>query len=156
MFETGFLGTRAPFFMDFVTLIVAFLPLLILIAILLAKRKSYQAHAITQTVIFVVSIIVFGYFEYGVRLGGGFDAFMEGSHVSHNYALWVLIAHIIISTITLGIWASTLLSAKKESRNHSLPGAFSQVHKRAGIRTFIGISLIAFTGIWVYLLLFVY
>ena len=156
MFETGFLGTRAPFFMDFVTLIVAFLPLLILIAILLAKRKSYQAHAITQTIIFIVSIVVFGYFEYGVRLGGGFDAFMEGSHVSHNYALWVLIAHIIIATITLGIWVSTLISARKETHKQSLPGAFSQAHKKAGIRTFIGISLIAFTGIWVYLLLFVY
>jgi len=156
MFETGFLGTRAPFFMDFVTLIVAFLPLLIALAILLARKKSYQAHALTQTVIFIVSIIVFGYFEYGVRLGGGFDAFMEGSHVSHDYALWVLIIHIIISTITLGIWASTLISAYKEHRNHSLPGAFSQAHKKAGIRTFIGIALIAFTGVWVYLLLFVY
>ena len=156
MFETGFLGTRAPFFMDFVTLIVAFLPLLILIAISLAKKRSYQAHAITQTVIFIVSIIVFGYFEYGVRLGGGFDAFMEGSQVSHNYALWVLIIHIIISVVTLGLWASTLISAKKEERKHSLPGAFSQTHKRTGIRTFIGISLIAFSGIWVYLLLFVY
>jgi putative membrane protein len=156
MFETGFLGTRAPFFMDFVTLIVALLPLLILIAISLAKRKSYKTHAIMQTIIFITSIIVFGYFEYGVRLGGGFDAFMKGSHVSHNYALWVLIAHIIISTITLGIWASTLISAKKEAHKTSLPGTFSQAHKRAGIRTFIGISLIAFTGIWVYLLLFVY
>jgi putative membrane protein len=156
MFETGFLGTRAPFFMDFVTLIVALLPLLILIAISLAKRKSYKAHAITQTVIFIVSIILFGYFEYGVRLGGGFDTFMEESHISHNYALWVLIIHIIISTITLGIWASTLISARKETHNKSLPGTFSNAHKKAGIRTFIGISLIAFTGIWVYLLLFVY
>jgi putative membrane protein len=156
MFETGFLGTRAPFFMDFVTLIVAFLPLLILMAISFAKKKSYQTHAIVQTVIFIVSIIVFGYFEYGVRLGGGFDAFMEESHVSHNYALWVLIVHIIISTLTLGIWASTLISAKKEKHKQKLPGAFSKAHKKAGIRTFIGISLIAFTGIWVYLLLFVY
>jgi putative membrane protein len=156
MFETGFLGTRAPFFMDFVTLIVALLPLLIFIAISLAKRKSYNAHAITQTFIFIISIIIFSYFEYGVRLGGGFDSFMEGSHVSHNYALWVLIAHIIISVITLGIWLSTLIYARKEQRKQTLPGQLSLAHKKAGIRTFIGISLTAFTGIWVYLLLFVY
>lgn len=156
MFETGFLGTRAPFFMDFVTLIVAFLPLLVLGAIFLAKRKSYKLHAFTQTLIFIVSVIVVGYFEYGVRLGGGFDAFMEGSHTSHTYALWVLIIHIIIAVITLGIWISTLLSARKDSNNHKLPGQFSATHRKAGMRTFMGIVLTAFTGIWVYLLLFVY
>jgi putative membrane protein len=37
MFEVGFLGTRAPFFMDTVTLIVALLPLLIALAVTLAK-----------------------------------------------------------------------------------------------------------------------
>lgn len=156
MFETGFLGTRAPFFMDFVTLIVAFLPLLIFIAISLAKRKSYNAHAITQSIIFVVSIVVFSYFEYGVRLGGGFDSFMEGSKVSHSYALWVLIAHIIISVITLVIWFMTLLSARKSTQKQILPGSYSQTHKKAGLQTFVGISLTAFTGVWVYLLLFVY
>ena len=156
MFETGFLGTRAPFFMDFVTLIVAFLPLLIFVAISLAKRESYKAHAITQSIIFVISIVVFSYFEYGVRLGGGFDSFMEGSKVSHNYALWVLIAHIIISVITLVIWFMTLLSARKDTHKQILPGSNSQAHKKAGLQTFVGISLTAFTGVWVYLLLFVY
>ena len=156
MFETGFLGTRAPFFMDFVTLIVALLPLLIFLAIRLAQKKSYKSHALTQTLILIVSIIVFSYFEYGVRLGGGFDAFMEGSSVSHNYALWVLIVHIFISVITLGLWISTLISARKNSKKKKLPGTHSAAHKKAGIRTFIGIGLISFSGIWVYLLLFVY
>ena len=156
MFEAGFLGTRAPFFMDFVTLIVAFLPLLVLGAIAMAKKKAYKAHAFTQTIIFIVSVIVVGYFEYGVRLGGGFDAFMEESTVSHGYALWVLIIHILISVVTLGIWISTLISARKDQKSNKLPGQFSQAHKKAGIRTFVGIFLTAFTGIWVYLLLFVY
>ncbi|MDQ7067856.1 MAG: hypothetical protein Q9M40_07695 [Sulfurimonas sp.] len=38
MFESGFLGTKAPFFMDFVTLLVALLPVLVYGAILLAKK----------------------------------------------------------------------------------------------------------------------
>lgn len=156
MFETGFLGTRAPFFMDFVTLVVALLPLLVLGAIFLAKRKSYQLHALVQTLIFVVSVIVVGYFEYGVRLGGGFNAFMEGSTTSHTYALWVLIVHIIIAVSTLALWVTTLLSARKDRNNHKLPGQFSVNHKKAGMRTFGGIVLTSFTGIWVYLLLFVY
>ena len=156
MFQEGFLGTRAPFFMDFVTIIVALLPFLVLLAIGMAKRKSYKLHAQTQTLIFVVSIIVVGYFEYGVRLGGGFNSFMQESHTSHNYALWVLIIHIIIAVLSLFFWTKTLLEAKKSNKNQKLPGSFSISHKKAGIYTFIGIFLTGFTGIWVYLLLFVY
>ena len=156
MFEAGFLGTRAPFFMDFVTLIVALLPLLVFGAIRLAHKKAYTAHAFMQTLIFTISVIVVGYFEYGVRVGGGFDAFMDGSSVSHNYALWVLIVHIIISVVTLIIWLKTLIFAKRESKKNRLPGSNSVVHKKTGIRTFIAIVLTSFTGIWVYLLLFVY
>jgi len=156
MFQTGFLGTRAPFFMDFVTLIVALLPLLVLIAISFAKIKLYKSHAVIQTLIFITSILVVGYFEYGVRLGGGFDAFLKGSSISHDYLLWVLIIHIIIATLTLIIWTKLLIVANKDKKRFKLPGQFSFNHKKSGIRTFIGISLTSFTGIWVYLLLFVY
>ncbi len=156
MFQAGFLGTRAPFFMDFVTLIVAFLPLLVGIAISFAKRENYSLHAVSQTLIFIISLIVVGYFEYGVRLGGGYDAFMEGSSVSHAYAFWVLIIHIIIAVVTLGAWVSTLWSARADTGRKTLPGFNSNVHKKAGIRTFTGIVLTSLTGIWVYFLLFVF
>jgi len=156
MFQSGFLGTRAPFFMDFVMLIVAFLPLLTLGAISLAKIKSYKLHSLTQTIIFIFSVIVVGYFEYGVRAGGGFDTFMKESNSSHNYSLWVLLFHIAIAIISLIIWTRTLLLAKKASSSNSLPGVNSKMHKKAGQLTFIGIFLTSFTGIWVYLLLFVY
>jgi putative membrane protein len=156
MFQAGFLGTRAPFFMDFVTLIVAFLPLLVLLAISMARKQSYKLHAFTQTLIFIVSVIVVGYFEYGVRLGGGFNSFMQESHTAHDYALWVLIIHIIIAIISMFYWTKTLLQAIKSEKSRTLPGSFSSSHKKAGIYTFIGIFLTGFTGIWVYLLLFVY
>jgi len=156
MFEAGFLGTRAPFFMDFVTLIVALLPLLVLIAISLAKRKSYKLHAVSQTFIFIISVVVVGYFEYGVRLGGGFKAFIKGSSISHDYALWVLIIHIIIAILTLILWTKILIQASKEKKQFKLPGQYSIKHKKNGIYTFIAISLTSFSGIWVYLLLFVY
>ena len=156
MFQSGFLGTRAPFFMDFVTIMVALLPLLVLGAISMAKVKSYKLHASSQTIIFIISVIVVGYFEFGVRLGGGFNAFMEGSNTSHTYALWVLIFHIIIAVVTLIIWIKILFSANKAKKNNQLPGSLSAKHKQAGIYTFIGIFLTGFTGLWVYVLLFVY
>jgi putative membrane protein len=155
MFQTGFLGTRAPFFMDFVTLIVACLPLLVGIVISFAKKHKYNLHAVVQVAIFIVSVLVVGYFEYGVRLGGGYEAFVKNTHVSHEYLFIVLMIHIIISIITLGIWTSTLLKAKKDYER-GLPGPYSRSHKKAGFRTFIGIVLTSLTGIWVYLLLFVF
>jgi putative membrane protein len=157
MFQAGFLGTKAPFFMDFVTLIVAVLPLLVGIAITFAKKKNYTLHAFMQTSIFIVSVVVVGYFEYGVRLGGGYEAFVQNTHVSHSYLFIVLVVHIIISVLTLGIWTNTLLHARKDAkRGGILPGTHSISHKKAGLRTFTGIVLTSLTGIWVYLLLFVF
>lgn len=148
MFEEGFLGTRAPFFMDFVTLIVAFLPFLVAAAISFARNKHYKIHAYFQVFIFAFSVIVLFYFEYGVRVGGGFDSFMKGSHVSHDYALFVLIFHIFISLITLIIWAITIFMAKKLLQLGK--------HRRVGLFTFVGVVLTSLTGIWVYFLMFVY
>ena len=156
MFETGFLGTRAPFFMDFVMIIVALLPLLSLLAISLAKVKKYKLHAVIQGIIFVVSVIVVGYFEYGVRAGGGFDSFMEGSSASLTYARYVLIFHIIVATLNIIIWSRTLWVARKMAKKSTLPGSYSKQHRRAGQLTFITIFLTSFTGMWVYLLMFVY
>ncbi len=157
MFVTGFLGTKAPLFMDIVTLIVAFLPLLIGLAISFAHQKNYRLHHVTHTTIFTISLLVVGYFEYGVRLGGGYEAFVQNTQVSHNYLFVVLMVHIGISVVTMGVWASTLLHAYKSyQRGGMLPGVDSPIHKKAGLRTFIGIMLTSLTGIWVYLLLFVF
>jgi putative membrane protein len=156
MFQPGFLGTRAPLFMDFVAIIVALLPLLIAIAIRFAIKHDYKTHALLQKFLFIVSLIVVGYFEYGVRQGGGFELFMQESHSPYNYALWVLIIHIIIAVITLSVWLYTLLSARKDSQKKVLPGLYSSVHKKLGKVTYIFIVLTSLTGLWVYYLLFVY
>ncbi len=148
MFEAGFLGTRAPFFMDFVTLIVAFLPMLVAGAIFLARAKRYKLHTYAQIFIFAFAVIVLVYFETGVRVGGGFDTFMDGSSVSHNYAFFVLILHIAISVVTLIIWSVTLFRVKKFLA--------SGAHKALGKISFVGIVLTSLSGIWVYLILFVY
>ena len=148
MFELGFLGTRAPFFMDFVTIIVAMLPLLMMGAISFAIAKKYKYHAVAQMILFIVSVVVLIYFEIGVRVGGGFEGFMKGSSVSHDYAIIVLVAHIIISVFTLFVWILTLSRTRKHLREHT--------HKKMARITFIGILLTSLSGIWVYLLLFVY
>lgn len=155
MFEAGFLGTRAPFFMDFVTLIVALLPLLVGLGMLFAKQGKYGLHRMAHIVIFILSVLVVSYFEYGVRLVGGYEALVKNTHVSHDYLFIVLVIHIVIAVITLGMWANTLFRAMKVYEA-GLPGPYSRGHRRSGMRAYVGITLTSLTGIWIYLLLFVY
>ena len=122
LFTAGFVGTRAPLFMDIVSVIVFALPFLIYGAITLAKKKNYSAHESVQKLLFVVSVIVVGFFEYGVRMEGGYKNLMEGSSVSHDYLLYVLIFHIIISVITLILWVMTLYTAKRYKKQSTLTG----------------------------------
>ena len=148
--EKGFLGTDAPFFMDIVTLIVTLLPMVMALNILLAKKHLYQMHKVMNILVYVLTILVLGYFEYGVRFGGGFESFSKGSDVSHSYLLIVLVSHIFVSVVTILLWSYTLFIASKQSRVNA------RAHKKLGIRTFYGIVLTSFSGIWVYMLLFVY
>lgn len=144
----GIFGTRAPLFMDIVSLIVALLPFLMLGIISLARREKYKLHALLQGILFVVSVLVLTFFEIGVRFVGGFKSFMEGSGVGHDYAFIVLIFHIMVSVITLIIWTTTIVMAKKQLQLGK--------HKRAGWLTFIGVTMTTLTGGWVYMILFVY
>lgn len=148
MFVQGFFNTRAPFFMDMVTLIVSLLPLLVATAIWLARKKQYKTHIFSQILIFAFSVIVLMYFEYGVRISGGFSSFMRDSSVSHSYATIVLIFHIIISLITLILWAVAIFFSKKMVQ--------LKKHKRIGLATFTGVVFTSLTGIWVYFLMFIY
>lgn len=156
MFEAGFLGTKAPFFMDFVTLLVALLPVLVYGAIILARKRMYKTHMVVQNIIFVVALVVVAYFEVGVRVGGGFDAFMEGSGVPYTYALIVLLVHIFIAVVMLFYWGLTVINGNINFKKRSLPGLASRGHKVMALKAFIAIIFTSFSGIWVYLLLFVY
>nr|WP_275848039.1 DUF420 domain-containing protein [Sulfurimonas sp. SAG-AH-194-I05] len=148
MNQTGIFGTRAPLFMDLVSVIVALLPFLMLGIIALAKKKKYKLHALFQAILYVISVLVLTFFEIGVRFVGGFKSFMEGSGVGHDYAIIVLIFHIMISVMTLIIWTTTLFMAKKQLQLNK--------HKKAGWLTFLGVLMTTLTGMWVYLILFVY
>jgi putative membrane protein len=96
------------------------------------------------------------FFEYGVRVAGGYKILMDGSSVPHDYFIYVLIFHILISVGTLILWVMTLHYAKRDKKSKTLPGLNSKVHKKYGQRTFIGIVLTMLTGAWVYALLFVF
>lgn len=151
MNQPGFFGTRAPMFMDIVSLIVLFLPFLMYGIISLAKMKNYTLHAALQKTLFVVSLFVLGFFEVGVRMAGGFKAFMQESGVAHDYAVVVMVFHIFISVSTILIWITTLFRANK-----MLQEGETRKHRKFGYLTFFGVVMVVLTGAWVYMLLFVY
>jgi len=156
MFAPGFLGTKAPFFMDFVTIVVALLPFLVWFGVGLVRKGYYGFHTFYQILVFITSVVVVGWFEYGVRAGGGFNSFIEGNPRSETLMLVVLIIHIIISTAATIYWAKTLWQAYRHYQDGSLPGGFSVRHIARAKLALISIFLTALTGVWVYLLLFVY
>lgn len=156
MFQPGFLGTRAPYFMDFVTIIVTLLPLLVAFAILLAKKKMFKLHIAFQLFLFVFSVVVVSYFEYGVRVDGGFEAFVKESSLSESFIFYFLLFHIFVSVVTVVWWSRTIIAGMIAYRNNRLPGSLSAAHKRLGMQSAWGIFLTSLTGLWVYLFLFVY
>jgi len=155
MIQAGFLGTRAPFFMDNVVIIVALLPFLIALAIWFARLKYHKLHYFFQTILFIVTIIVLIYFEYGIKSGGGFYEYMKESSIDLSFALSFLIFHIIIATITIIIWGRTIKIAFEDRKRRTLPGLYSRLHKKSGRLVAFFILLTSITGVGVYWILFV-
>jgi len=156
MFATGFLGTKAPFFMDDSTLVVSLLPLLVLIAVWLIRKGYYELHRIYQIVIFTVSFVVVGWFEYGARVGGGFSSFIEHNSLPSYLIYTVLIFHIIVSTVAFIWWARTIYTGNRYYIHRDLPGVHSLKHIRDGKWAIFGICMTSLTGIWLYLMLFLF
>ena len=156
MFQAGFLGTKAPFFMDVVMLVVALLPFLIGLGIVMARRGAWSAHRAYQWLGFVVSVAVVGWFEYGVRVGGGFESFLQSSTLPKTLLWGVLIFHILVSVATIIWWVRTLIAAERAYEADNLPGGHTLPHRRQGWWTAIGVFFTSLSGIWVYLLLFVF
>jgi len=155
MFQVGFLGTRAPFFMDIVVIIVGLLPFLIGLGICFARLGYHKLHHLFQTILFVVTIVVLIYFEYGIKLGGGFKEYMKESSIEPTFALSFLIFHIIIATITMIIWGRTLKIAFADRKRRALPGLYSNGHRKSGRIVAFFILLTSITGVGVYWMLFI-
>jgi len=96
------------------------------------------------------------WFEYGVRAGGGFRSFVETSTLPKMLLWGVLIFHILVSVVTIVWWIRTLIGAERAYDIQNLPGGHTLPHRRQGWQTAVGVFLTSLSGIWVYLLLFVF
>ena len=153
MFDVGFLGTKAPFYMDIVTLFFAFFPFLMAMAIYTAKKKMYELHYKLQMGLFVVTLIVVGLFEVGVRVSGGFYAFMQHSNVNEVFMMIFLFVHIIVAIVSVVLYSILIYGAFREFKLKSTP--IIKSHKRFGMIVFFGMSATSLMGVLIYYLLFV-
>ena len=155
MFEVGFLGTRAPLFMDIIVVIVGALPFLITFTIWLAMNGMYRLHRFAQTVLFLVTIVTLVYFKYGMYMAGGFEFYIKNSSIDSTLAFYFLIFHIIIASITLIMWFALIKFASEDNKRRALPGLYSDSHKKSGKRLAFAIFLTSITGVCVYWMLFI-
>ena len=84
------LGTKAPLYMDIMTIYVAFLPFLLAISIYFAVKQQFKIHFISQAIILAVSLCVILYFEVMTRLENNFLVYVEQSNFSLIFLLTFL------------------------------------------------------------------
>jgi putative membrane protein len=154
MFEIGFLSQKAPLFMDIVTIYFAILPILLFLAIRLAIKKRYKEHTKAQFSIFIISLIVILIFEIGVRVVGGFDVFLKESSVSNDYFITYLIIHIIIALVSVIGWVITMIKSYIAYKKDGFNSVYFKTHSKYSKLLFIGLTLTAYSGIGIYLMLF--
>ena len=154
MFSSGFLGTSAPFYMDFITVYFALLPILMFLSISLAKKKRYDEHFLSQLILFAVTLVVVVIFEVGVRVSDGFLEFMKNAHVSYGFMTAFLVVHVSIALISVVLWSALLYGAVKSYKLEN--NGVSASHKKVGKFVFLGITIASYMGVGVYYFLFLY
>ena len=156
MFEAGFLGTKAPLFMDVVTLFFGILPVLVAASIFLAVKGRYKLHFESQLLVFLLALGMVVVFEIGVRMDGGFHAYMQKSSLAYGGAVAYLVIHILFALLTLVAWGITIYSATKAYREEGFGAPYFKQHKKRAKWVFLAICINSIMGIMMYPILFVW
>lgn len=155
LLEQGFLNTKAPFFLDLITIYFAFLPILLAISIRFAIKKEYKKHLTSQSIILFFTLFMIIIFETGVRITGGFIEFSkESTLVSYSFLLSFLIIHIIIAIFSVAGWLYLYIYSYKLYKNNQMEKLKSSKHKKIGKYIFLCLTLTSYMGVAIYILLF--
>ncbi len=148
----GFLGTKAPLFMDMTIIILFLIPLLIGGSIWLAKKEYYEIHHKIQLISFILSLLTLIYFTYNIYSMGDVDLYIKDTIIDAKALIYVYITIFIITNI---FWYRTLKFALEDSSRRALPGLYSSSHKRWGKVTAIFVCANSIIYMVVYLILFI-
>lgn len=150
--EPGFLGTRAAFYMDVVTLYFAILPFLLGFSIRQAIVGNIALHYRSQIAILGLTLFMVIVFEVGVRVEGGFIEYVKMSPLSYDFLLIFLAVHILIALLAVGGWIYLIVSSYRSY----LEGGKEAMgkHRRMGKWIFAALTLTSIMGCSIYLFLF--
>jgi len=151
-FEPGFLGTRAAFYMDMVTLYFAILPFLLGLSIRQAVIGNIALHYHSQMAILGLTVVMVIVFEVGVRIEGGFVEYVKMSPVSYDFLLLFLAVHIFIALMAVGGWVYLIITSYRTY----LQGGKEAMgkHRKMGKWIFAALTLTSVMGCSIYLFLF--
>ncbi len=153
-FEPGFMGTRAPMYLDIVGVFFFLLPFLLFFSIRFAVKGEIKKHFVSQAGIFVLTLVFVVIFEIGMRMAGGFQEYIKASPVSQSFFIGFLIVHVLVAIATFNLWSYQLITAVKAYRK----GAFSQEmaakHKKLARILVVGIFVTILQGVGIYYFLF--
>lgn len=152
----GFLGTKALFFMDVVTIYFALLPFLLAFSIKYAIKKEFKKHFISQSIILATTLLIVLVFEVGVRLTGGFLEYAKTSSISYDFLVLFLIVHIIVAILAVAGWLYLYISSYKQYKNGGFTNFSQTNHKKIAKAIFASITLTSIMGVCIYLFLFVF
>lgn len=155
MFEKGFLGTQASFYMDVTTLYFAILPLLLFISIRFAIKKEYSKHIKSQIFILLITLITVLVFEVGVRLENGFLEYSKNSPIPFSFLFAFLTIHINIALVSIVAWIYVIISTYKIYNKDKMVRPNMNAHKRLGKIVFTGLTISSIMGVLLYIFLFV-
>lgn len=150
LFEVGFLGTKAPFFIDLITSFFILLPFFVLYSIFYAKNGLYEKHIKLQIYLFTITIILSTVFEVLIRINGGFFTYSETSMMDTELLKYYFFIHIIIATITLVFWFYLILISIKSYKKNGL----IKRHIILGNFVFYAICATSIMGTIMYMFLF--
>lgn len=151
--EPGFLGTRAAFFMDMVTLYFALLPFLLGMSIRQAIIGNITLHFRSQIAILLLTMAMVIVFELGVRISGGFIEYVKFSPISYDFFLIYMAVHIFVALMSVGGWIYLIITSYKTYLKYGREGMGQ--HRRMGKWIFAAMTLTSLMGCSIYLFLFV-
>jgi len=154
LFDAGFLGTRAPFYMDGIVVYLLSLPILMSFSIFLATNRKYGLHRFTQTILFLVTLSVLLVFNYGIHILENFDKLTIVNAIGEKQLFIFLIIEIFLSMLLLIMWLSILLFAIADRRRRGLPGLYSLSHRKSGKRLFMIMLLTVLSNVYLYWILY--
>jgi len=146
MFQTGFLGTVAPLYMDIITLYFGVLPFLMGSAIYMAMKKKHALHKRMNLSIYIVTLLIVVFFEVGVRLSGGFAYFMQESNAQYAFLFTFLLFHILVAFVSVVAYSLLIYKTVTKLQNH----------KKFGQLVYLGMTITSISGVMIYYFLFIY